>query len=176
MDRQTAITLVTAQCQASIYPLLSSTEIGTLVDATAGFVTWQASTSYAYGTVTQPTVRNGHLYKCIVGGTSGTTEPFWPLYTAPDLRVGLTQPHWHGFQGMPPRSEVSDGTVLWLEFGPDTNGAYNARLATYNGWMQKAAKASADYDVSVDQDRLYRSQVYQNCLMMAARYAPSGIF
>lgn len=53
---------------------------------------WLANTAYAQHTVTKPTVYGILWYQAILGGTSGPTEPTWPL------TVGGT---------------VVDGTITW---------------------------------------------------------------
>lgn len=40
---------------------------------------WQSGTSYAAGDIVIPVNPNGHFYRCITAGTSGTSEPSWPL-------------------------------------------------------------------------------------------------
>jgi hypothetical protein len=174
-DRDNAIALVTAQCQATVYPTLDTTEVGNLVDASLGFTVWVLSTVYSYDDVVRPTKRNGHLFRVIVGGiSSATAEPAWPLFTAPDLRPGLTRAHWYGFTGPVPGSEVTDGTVVWIEAGPDDSTAFDAREATRQAWLMKAAKASADYDTRIDKDDYSRGQVIATCERMAVHYAPVG--
>jgi hypothetical protein len=176
MDRDSAILLVKAQAAWDTYPTLDEGEVDALVDATVGYTTWTPATPYTYGKIVQPTVRNGHQYRCIVAGTSLDTEPVWPLYTAPDDRLGLTRPSWHGFTGLYPGSQVSDGeTLVWIECGPDQDGGYDARTATWRAWLQKGAKASADYDGTVGKNTYNRSQVHQHCLAMARIYRPVRI-
>lgn len=39
---------------------------------------WQSGTSYSVGDYVIPSVQNGHIYRCITAGNSGTAEPSWP--------------------------------------------------------------------------------------------------
>ena len=57
-----------------------------------GITAWKASTSYTVDQLLPPTVPNGHIYKCTIAGTSGSTEPTWPI-----------------------TGTVTDGTVTWTE-------------------------------------------------------------
>jgi prepilin-type N-terminal cleavage/methylation domain-containing protein len=56
---------------------------------------WQASTPYGLDSVVIPTTINGHYYKCTIAGTSGGTEPSWPI---------------NG-------TEISDSGVTWKDSG-----------------------------------------------------------
>lgn len=58
---------------------------------------WKPSLSYSSSLSVIPTVDNGHYYKVLTPGTSGSTEPVWPTTS------GAT---------------VTDGTVVWQEAGP----------------------------------------------------------
>jgi hypothetical protein len=60
---------------------------------------WTASTAYLAGEYVQPTATggNGHLYRCTIAGTTGATEPSWPLTE---------------------NSTVTDGGVTWEEQTP----------------------------------------------------------
>ena len=60
---------------------------------------WLASTPYLVGEYVQPTVTggNGHLYRCLVAGTTNATEPSWPLTE---------------------NATVTDGGVTWQELTP----------------------------------------------------------
>lgn len=187
MDRPTALALLGAQCAATVYPTLDPTELGNLLDATSRWTVWAPTTPYAHGTIVIPTVRNGHSYRAIVNqqysatpaGVSAATEPIWPLFASPDSKVGVTRPYWSGYDQMSGNyslSMVTDGTVVWQDAEPDSDTQWDLRLAAYNGWLQKMAKASADYDVGVDRDKYSRGQVVTHCLQMAQKYAPTGVF
>lgn len=58
----------------------------------ASYTAWQSETEYSLEDYRVPTTDNGMCYECTTGGTSGETEPTWPL------DVGQT---------------VNDGTVTW---------------------------------------------------------------
>jgi len=60
---------------------------------------WLKSTAYVVGEYVQPTAAcgNGHLYRCIVAGTTSTMEPAWPLTE---------------------NATVTDGGVTWEELTP----------------------------------------------------------
>lgn len=57
---------------------------------------WAASTAYAVGDIVKKVTGNGHLYRAIVAGTSGGSEPTFPTVS------GQT---------------VADNTVTWAEIG-----------------------------------------------------------
>jgi len=62
---------------------------------------WQPSINYRNGVIVTPKTipispNGGHYYKCTTAGTSGQTEPSWPVVTG---------------------STVTDGSVTWKESG-----------------------------------------------------------
>jgi hypothetical protein len=59
---------------------------------------WAASTAYNVGDVVRPTTGNGHLYRCVVAGTSHTVEPTWITVAQRETSEG-------------------SGTVKWTEVG-----------------------------------------------------------
>ncbi len=42
---------------------------------------WEAATAYTVGDIVRKVASNGHLYRCIVAGTSDAGEPTWPTVT-----------------------------------------------------------------------------------------------
>lgn len=59
--------------------------------------TWATGTAYAVGDIIRPTSGNGHLYRCIVAGTShASTEPTWSTVSG---------------------QVNTDNTVTWAEIG-----------------------------------------------------------
>lgn len=68
----------------------------TLVTA-ANAPAWAVGTAYKLGQLVRKTTTNGHIYRCIVAGTShAATEPTWPTN---------------------PGEDVTDGTAKWEEAG-----------------------------------------------------------
>lgn len=71
-------------------------------------VPWVASTANSVNNIVTPTTANGHVYKCTVAGTTGTTEPIWTT------TAGGT---------------VSDGTVTWQEIGSNNSNTSMQQIA-----------------------------------------------
>ena len=85
------------------------------------YAAWSASTVYALGAIRRPSTRNGHRYIVTTIGTSGASTPTWTL------EAGAT---------------VSDGTVVWTEYGGDMadyeffNQLAGPELPTGNGYTE----------------------------------------
>lgn len=81
------------------------------------------TTAYVVGDIVRPAAGNGHLYMCIVAGTSGGSAPTWPTVA---------------------RQTVTDGTVTWAEIG----GGINQFDAADASWS--SATLTARYAVVYD--------------------------
>ena len=85
---------------------------------TGAFPSWVATTAYNVGDIIQPATPNGHVYKCIQSGISGTSTPTFPTGS------GLT---------------VSDHTAIWQENGsnatPAPRGAAHAINHAGSLWL-----------------------------------------
>jgi hypothetical protein len=66
-----------------------------------------SNTGYSVGAVVAPSGGNGHLYVCIVAGTTGNTAPVFPLAEY---------------------ATVTDGTVTWQELGKTLSGTFNVKI------------------------------------------------
>ncbi len=83
-------------------------------------VQWTTLTAYVQGQVVRPTAGNGHLYRCIVAGTTAAGQPAWPT------TVGTT---------------VVDGTVTWEECGAGITVLGAASPSWASSTISNAAKA-----------------------------------
>ena len=114
---------------------------------------WQAETAYKIGDKVQPTTPNGHFYRCIAVGESEAIAPTWNVRE---------------------NSYTSDGdTLLWQECETDFDGnLYDTRSAIHELWLYKAGLAANGFDISIDQQKWSRSQIYEHCMEMARSFAP----
>jgi prepilin-type N-terminal cleavage/methylation domain-containing protein len=55
---------------------------------------WRSGTTYNNTNLVIPTGFNGYYYQCTVAGTSGTTEPNWPLGSTPYTETTGTGVQW----------------------------------------------------------------------------------
>ena len=94
----------------------------TLVTA-ASAPAWATATAYKLGQLVRKVASNGHIYRCIVAGTSDASEPTWPTN---------------------PGEDVVDNTAKWEEAG----SAYLKLDADDPLWA--ASTITARYGVIVD--------------------------
>lgn len=91
---------------------------------------WIASNAYVLTDYVAPTTSTGLRYECTTAGTSGTTEPDWPIE---------------------PGETVTDGTVVWTARRPayTLKGLIRAQLET-----QKGSHSIGDYVFIAEQNGL----------------------
>jgi len=70
-------TVTTAGTSGTTAPSWTTTSGSTVTDG-GSWTPWAATTAYTVGQVRRPSTDNGHIYKCIVAGTSGATQPAFP--------------------------------------------------------------------------------------------------
>jgi prepilin-type N-terminal cleavage/methylation domain-containing protein len=102
--------------------------------------TYYANTSYVI-----PTNFNGFYYQCTVGGTSGTSEPTWPLGNAPYTEITGTGVQWTKSGRV--RASLSLDTLsnnIGVEgtdqtnnnYGKNSDGTYQKYHVLKNGFVQ----------------------------------------
>lgn len=160
LTRAEAIARVSLWCDATSYPEVSTTDIGTVVDQFDRFASWAASTAYAVGDRIVPTTPNGRVYEARRAGTSGTTEPDWP--TAP----------WTQYQGWCYSDGPSDPQLLWVDAGPANVERYDVRSAARQVWLIKASRVVGEIDAKDGSADVKLSQLRAHCLEQAEKFRP----
>jgi hypothetical protein len=152
MTAERALAILKLQCAYDAEPTVTEAELTLIRDEEVHAATYETATAYVYGDIIVPTARNGHSYMCIVAGTSGATEPDWPI-------AG--------------QSQIGDGTgdLVWQENGPDWDNLYRLDAATRRAWLLKAAKAAGNYQFSTNDQSFNRQQVHDHCMKMADKFA-----
>ena len=89
---------------------------------------WVTATAKALGAAVTPTVANGRVYVCTTAGTTGATEPVWPVVAG---------------------GTVTDGTAVFTEAGGAISNATPAEtpLTTYGGKLRVAAPGDEIYGI-----------------------------
>jgi len=86
---------------------------------------WSPASTYKVGQLVRKQSTNGHIYRCILQGVSGSTEPSWPVT---------------------PGRDIADGSVLWEEAG----SAY-AKLS-FDAPLWTPATLTARFAVLIDKE------------------------
>lgn len=150
-ERTSAIAKVTLHAATADQPTLTAGEVEGIVDGCKRAATWVAGTAYVIGAMIRPITPNGHYYRAVQGGTSGTTEPTWPKGRQSQVQDGL-----------------SDPVLIWEEAGQEKSSIYNVSLAIHQAWQLKAARAAQ----LVRLEGQNYQMVYEHCLEMARDSAP----
>lgn len=166
MDAATALEQLERMVASDQDPILDEFEMADLLDSAkrpdsngnlptnidaAG--TWTASTTYAAGTVITADPAAGRWWVCLIGGTSGSTQPSWP-----DLG-GYTRTS----------QRIDDNTVTWLDAGAAWVPTWDLAAAAVEGWELKAGKAAGRYSFQSDGQMFNRQQIIANCHAQADR-------
>ena len=159
MNESQAIARVKLQAAAGVYPLLTDDEVSACLAIHQRGLVWQAETIYNVGDKILPTVPTGFIYVCQRNGESLTTEPSWPAYSSGSVYVGY-------------RFTEGDSGLLWAVAGHAPPQMWDVRGAVREAWMLKAAKCSADLNISDRNAKIERQKVYDNCISMANKFVP----
>ena len=160
MTRAEAIAEVSLFCDATAYPQLSTTEIGSALDSFERFSIWTAATAYAVGDRVVPVVPTGRVYECQVAGTSGASEPNFPVYSG------------YQYRGWSTEDGTSDPVLLWTDAGPANVERYDTRMVARQMWLIKASRVVGEIDAKEGASDVKLSQLKAHCLEMANRYRP----
>jgi hypothetical protein len=160
LTRSEAIARVSLWCDATAYPEVSTTDIGTVVDQFERFSSWTAATAYSVGSRVVPTTPNGRVYECRTAGTTASTEPDWP--TAPG----------NLFQGWAYSEGPSDPQLLWVDVGPAHVERYDVRSAARQVWLIKASRVAGEIDAKDGAQDVKLSQLRTHCLGQAEVFRP----
>ena len=80
-------------------------------DTIANIAAWTATTVIPYTSLIKPTVGNGYIYSTVGGGTTGSTQPTWPISS------GAT---------------IVDGTVTWTAIAIDNTASAGIKFESPN--------------------------------------------
>ena len=163
MTRENAIAEVSLYGQANSYPQVDTTTLGGIVDKWKRYSTWTASTAYAVGDRVVPPIPNGRVYECVQVGTSGTDSTIFPLLTGQ-------------YEGRLIGEGTNQPQLVWRDSGPTTQDMYDTKSATRAVWILKAGMVATEIDTKEGQSDVKLSSLQAQCLMMAERYRPMGIF
>lgn len=120
-------------------------------------IEWTPNTVYALNDVIVPPIRNGHTYIISDGGTSGTTEPDWPLDVGDEVTLdGVTY------------MDISSYVSVWY-------GRWDFNRAAAEGWRVKAGMVSNRHDFGSNQGNYNPSQLFEHCNKMAEVYAAKTV-
>lgn len=159
LTRTQAIQQLSMMVQSTEYPELNSDELGTLIDNYKRSSDWAASSSYVYGDIVEPIVKNGRLYQCIKAGTSGTINIFPDYYT-------------YGATGV----AFVDNTITWVDYGTANVERYDVRQAVRAGWILKAAKVANLISSKDGSQDINLEALQKQFIVMAEKYRPVVIY
>lgn len=116
-DKEIALDELARMVDPDAEPSFSITELEEVLDSHKRGSRWVAATAYSYGETVFPLTRNGHVYRVVVAGSTGPTEPAWPT------TIG---------------GSVVDG-ASFEEAGADFTNVYDVRAAAEEICMRRAA-------------------------------------
>lgn len=144
-ERENALEELKLYCDAENIPVIEDEELGTILDGNLLVSTWAAGVSLNASRYVYPTVSNGHKYRIVNPGITGTTEPAWSV-----------------FEG----AQIIDNLVVFEEAGPLLAGVYDLQAAIRRAWEIKAGRASKFMATG----GANMSVIYDHCQKMIDRY------
>lgn len=126
-----------------VYPKLAILNWDTIWSET-WYPNWEPNKEYRLGTVILPSYpnENDHGYICIISGTTGNTEPIWPL-----------------------SGTINDGTIVWKEYGKalcyDFSSSLNHEDGESYSWMDE--DFIQNLGIEYEEDEIFLPECLTNC-------------
>lgn len=98
-----------------------------------GTTVWAAGFAYTMGNLVRPVLENGHWYQVTVAGTSGMTEPNWPITTGGTITSGGVTFTEVGMTGKCEFLDFQNADILEVENDIVVPGAAPATSVTLRG-------------------------------------------
>jgi len=114
-------TVTTAGTSGATAPSWPGTSGSTVTDG-GTWTAWAATTAYTLGQVRRANPDNGHVYKVIAAGTSGTTQPTFPTGSG----ATVTEPNYLGWA-------ANTSYALGATIAPGNGHWYQATTAGFSG-------------------------------------------
>jgi hypothetical protein len=123
----------------------------------ANIAAWTATTVIPYYSVIKPTVGNGYIYSTVGGGTTGSTQPTWPISS------GAT---------------IVDGTVTWTAIPIDNTASAGIKFESPNSFAFEKTLISYNNINGSDQQscrtaiwtQYLQNSIVSNNIMAASTY------
>jgi hypothetical protein len=154
-----AIAEVKRRAQVTVAPVIADEDITAILSEYQLASIWENAHLYVVGEEILPTTRNGHRYRCIVGGTSGATEPTFPTDLGGRVAEGTGNPK-----------------LTWQEVGGDYDNVFDIRGLTYAILDLKVKRCAIAVDQKTPVGSLSASQMYEHWKKERDGYAPLGVY
>jgi len=100
----------------------------------AYYPTWESLHIYVVGDVVTPTTGNLHIYRVTTAGTSGATEPTWPLTAAGTVTNGNVVFTEHGADVVATERDFYPDGTKYLKIDPFVPGTMDATIEVPTGY------------------------------------------
>jgi hypothetical protein len=164
MNETEARTRLSDLVAATVFPTLDAAQLDRLLrDArrvdTEGYLPsddteWAPTTVYALDDLVVPILRNGHVYRVTTAGTSGVTEPVWPVEVGSVVTLDGVEYT---------EDNAAQTTGIWT-------GTWDFNRAAAEGWQIKAGMVTNRHAFGSNQGNYNPEQVYDHCMKMVEFY------
>lgn len=160
-----AVQWLSREACATQEPVLTSEDLAACVTDAARWTDYAPASAVAVGATIAPTVPNGRLYRCLVGGTTADAEPTWPTACG----------KWTGQTITETTAGGGASGVVWVDVGPRPPERYDLSLAQRSAWLLKAKRTAILADVANGPDKVSLSQQHAQLLKLARRFRATWV-